>query len=199
MRPARRQANLKSAEAPTGVTLRALVVGLVLTPLNVVFIVHATMLQGGFRFTGRHSLFVNTVAVLFALSLLNRWLRRRRSRLTFGSGEMLTIYLMLGVSTGLISSAFDLGGSLAGTITYPFWFATKENAWRELLWPNLPTWLTVQDRSALEELLRGRRQPIHLVCFPGVADPRPLVCRLRGGHDVGLSLPELHRAAPLGG
>jgi hypothetical protein len=142
-----------------GVTARAVIAGLILTPLNVVFIMHATMLLGGFRFTGRHSLFVNTIATLFFLALVNQWLKRRKPQWAFGAGEMLTIYLMIGMSTGLISSAFDLGGSLAGTITYPFWFATKENRWRELLWPNLPTWLTMQDHTALESFYVGGADP----------------------------------------
>jgi hypothetical protein len=144
---------------PRGVTARSIIAGLILTPLNVVFIMHATMLLNGFRFTGRHSLFVNTIAGLFLLALFNEWLKRRRSRWTFGAGEMLTLYLMVGVSTGLICSAFDLGGSLAGTITYPFWFATKENRWRDLLWPNIPPWLTVQDRTALESFYVGGANP----------------------------------------
>jgi hypothetical protein len=144
---------------PRGVTGRSILLGLLLTPLNVIFVVHASMLQGGFRFTGRYSLFVNTVAALFVLALGNQWLRRRRSRWTLGSGEMLTLYLMLGVSTGLICSAFDMGGSLSGIVTYPFWFATKENRWRELLWPNLPSWLSVQDPQALESFYVGGANP----------------------------------------
>jgi hypothetical protein len=148
-----------------GVTTRAIVAGLVLTPLNVIFIMHATLLQGGFRFTGRHTLFVNSIAVLVVLSLLNQLLRRWRPRWCFGSGEMLTIYLMLGVSTGLTSSAFDLGGALAPTISYPFWFATKENGWRELLWNNLPPWLTMQDRTALDSFYVGGANPYTWAAF----------------------------------
>ncbi len=128
--------------------------GLILTPLNVFFLVNATWTVGGF--TGSESLFLNTVALLFLLTLLNQWLKRRRSPRAFVAGEMLTIYLMLGVSTGLVSSVWDLGGALAGTITYPFWFATRENKWQELLWPNLPGWLTVQDRQVLEGFYAGR-------------------------------------------
>ncbi len=113
------------------------------------------------------------------LSLLNQGLRRRRPQWAFGSGEMLTIYLMLGVSTGLISSAFDLGGSLAGTITYPFWFATKENRWRELLWPNLPAVADDAGPGVAGELLRRRGQPVHLVGLPPLAHPGALVRGLR--------------------
>jgi len=144
-----------SSIAPRGVTTRAVIAGLVLTPLNMFFLVNATVTQGGFRFTGRHSLFVNTVAVLFLLTLINEWLKRRHSRWRFGAGEMLTIYLMLGMSTGLMSSAFDLGGALSTTITYPFWFASRENRWQELLWPNMPTWLTVQDHDVLAGFYLG--------------------------------------------
>jgi len=142
-----------------GVTARAVIAGLILTPLNVFFIVNATVSSGGFRFTGRHSLFVNTVAVLFLLTLINEVLKRRRSRWRLGAGEMLTIYLMLGMSTGLISSAFDLGGALSTTITYPFWFASPENRWQDLLWPNLPTWLTVRDHDVLAGFYLGHSTP----------------------------------------
>ena len=140
-----------------GVTARAVAAGLALTPLNVLFIVHATWTVGGF--TGSESLFANTVAILVLLALLNQWLKRRGSRWRFGAGEMLTIYLMLGISTGLTASVWDLGGSLAGTITYPFWFATAENRWEEIMWPNLPTWLTVQDHDVLEGFYAGRSDP----------------------------------------
>jgi len=143
--------------ARRGVTTHGILVGLLLTPVNIFFLVHATWTVGGF--TGSESLFVNTVGVLFLLALLNRWLRRRRPAQAFTPGDMLTIYLMLGIGTGLVSSVWDLGGSLAGTITYPFWFATPENRWREVMWPNLPTWLTVQDRDALEGFYAGREQP----------------------------------------
>jgi len=62
---------------------------------------------------------------------------------------------MLGVSTGLVCSVHDLGGALAGTIAYPFWFATEQNGWRELLWPNLPSWLTMRDPNALAGFYSG--------------------------------------------
>jgi hypothetical protein len=142
-----------------GVTTRAIIAGLIVTPLNVFFMVKATVSQDGFRFTGRHSLFVNTIAVLFVLTLVNEWLKRRRAGWSFGAGEMLTIYLMLGMSTGLISSAFDLGGALSTTITYPFWFASPENRWQDLLWPNMPVWLTVRDLDVLSGFYLGRSNP----------------------------------------
>jgi len=154
-----RRAEEGEVTLPAGhaVSARAVIAGLLLIPVNTFFLVHATWTVGGF--TGSESLFVNTVGLLFLLSLFNRWLRHRGSRRSLGMGEMLTVYLMLGISTGLTSSVWDLGGSLAGTITYPFWFATGENKWREMLWPNLPTWLTVQNRDVLEGFYAGRAEP----------------------------------------
>jgi hypothetical protein len=136
-----------------GVTFRAVLIGVLLVPLNVFFLVKATWMVGGF--TGSETLFANTVGFLFVISLLNLWLRRRRPAWAFGAGEMIIIYSMLGISTGLVASVWDLGGSLSGEITYPFWFATDQNNWRELLWPNLPYWLTVQDRGILEGFYAG--------------------------------------------
>jgi hypothetical protein len=139
------------------VTARAIIVGAALTPLNVLFLVKATWTVGGF--TGSESLFTNTVAVLFLLAVANLWLKRRQSPWALGAGEILTVYLMLGVSTGLVSSVWDLGGALSGSITYPFWFATEENKWRDMLWPNLPTWLTVRDPGVLEGFYSGMSDP----------------------------------------
>jgi len=141
------------AARPRGVTARAILLGLLLTPVNVYFLVKSTWSVGGF--IGGESLFPNTVAFLFLLTLLNEWLKRRGSRHAFGPGELLTIYLMLGISTGLFGSVWSLGGSLAGTITYPFWMATPENRWQQLMWPHLPTWLTIQDPKVLEGFYTG--------------------------------------------
>jgi len=138
---------------------RALVLGLVLTPFNVLFVVAASLLQGGFRFTGRHSLFVNAIAALFVLVLGNRVLQSRWPRWALRRAELLLVYTMLATSTGLASSAFDWGGSLAATITYPARFATPENRWAQRVIPHLPTWLTVQDRDALAGFFEGGQDP----------------------------------------
>ena len=141
----------------SGVTLRALAIGLALTPLNILFLVKSIWLWGGF--TGSESLFTNTVGFLFLLVLLNQWLKRARPSWAFSPGEMLTVYVMLNIGTGLTSSVWDLGGSIAPRITYPFWFASHQNGWRDLIWPNMPTWLTVRDTDVLEGLYLGRTSP----------------------------------------
>jgi len=140
-----------------GVTARAVAIGLALMPLNILSLVACNYAQGWT--TGNETLFINIVTVLFLGVLLNEVLKRRRPRWALGAGELLTIYAMLGVGTGLVSSLWDLGGSLAGTITYPFWFATPENRWKDLLWPTLPTWLTVRDLDVLAGFYVGGAEP----------------------------------------
>jgi hypothetical protein len=136
-----------------GVTARSLVLGFALIPLNVLFVTGLTWRRDDF--TGWYALFHTSVAVLFALALFNRGLLRWRPRWTFSAGEMLTVYILVGISTGLVSVVWAWGGALAGTIAYPFWYATASNQWDTLLWPNLPSWLTVQGYSVLEGFFAG--------------------------------------------
>lgn len=152
-----------------GVTARAILLALVLTPLNVLFLVRGTWLWGGI--TGDMSLFMNTVGALFLGALANRWLQRRRPRWAFSTGELLTIYVALALGTGLTCSIWDVGGSAPIYMTYAFWFATPQNRWEELVWPSLPDWLTVQDRGVLEGFYYGQSTPYTAEVFQGWAAP----------------------------
>jgi len=144
----------KAAPPRRGVTARALILGLLLTPANVFFLASFSWMH--WDFTGYHSVFHNTVAFLFLLALLNMLLKRWRPDWAFAPGEMLTLYTMLGISTGLVAVVWDVGGALAGTITYPFWFATPSNGWETIMWPHLPAWLTVQEQTVLDGFFSGR-------------------------------------------
>jgi len=136
------------------VSARAILLSVALTPLNILFLVHANWSVG--YFTGGESLFANTVGILFLMVLGNQVLKRLRPKAAFAPGEMLTVYVLLGMGTGLTAGIWDVGGALASNITYPFWFASDSNGWRETVWPNLPTWLTVRDPSVLEGFYLGR-------------------------------------------
>lgn len=140
-----------------GVTARALVIGFLLVPLNVLFIVKALWVWGAI--TGAESLFANAVGELFLLAVGNQALRRWRPRWAFDVGELLTIYLLVGISTGLTCSIWDLGGSLANYVTHLFWFANDQNRWETRLWPYVPSWLTLRDRAVLEGWYVGSTTP----------------------------------------
>ncbi len=140
-----------------GVSARALLISAVLMPLNTLFLVHANLTVG--YFTGGESLFANAVGALLLLTMLNVALKRWRPALAFAPGEMLTVYLLLGLETGLTGAVWDLGGALAANITYPFRFANATNNWSDTVWPNLPTWLTVRDPDVLEGFYLGESSP----------------------------------------
>jgi hypothetical protein len=142
---------------PRGVTARAAIIGLALTPLNVLFLVKGIWMWAGA--IGGQSIFPQVVAALFALVLANLWLKRRRPAWALSAGEMLTVYVVLSVGTGLTCSVWSVGGSTMIYATHAFWFATDQNHWQQVVWPNLPTWLTVRDRSVLTGFYQGGVSP----------------------------------------
>ena len=144
-----------------GVTARAVAVALLLTPLTVLFLVRALWVWGWF--SGQNSLFDNAVAVLFLVAVLNLILQRYRPSWSLSSGEILTIYVLVVVVTGLTVSMWHFGGALAGNITFITWFATAENGWQTYAWPYLADWLIVRDPAALEGFFLGDSTPYEWV------------------------------------
>lgn len=89
-----------------------------------------------------------SIAFLFpflVLLFLNQFLRGRGVSLT--SRELIII-----CSVGLVAATMQgewLSGYLLGTISSPYYFATPENRWAELLHPYIPPWSVVTDREAI--------------------------------------------------
>lgn len=144
---------------PRGVTLRAIVIGLILTALIDMWVHYAELLLGGER---GHTALVNTSIpvgpfnALFALVMLNILLGRLSPSLKLAPGEMLTIYVMTAVSTVLSSS----GGIhfLVPTITAAHYFANQSNGWAGLLFSHIPNWLVQSDPEALKGFYQGGAQ-----------------------------------------
>lgn len=136
----------------SGVTFRAILIGLLLIPANaywitksevVLNITHATTL----------SLFFNVIFTIFVLSLLNLSLRKLLPRYALSPGELLTIYIILCIATSLLG--WDLMQILVPVMSYGFWFATPENEWQELFWDYFPGWLVVSDRDVISGYYEG--------------------------------------------
>jgi hypothetical protein len=100
------------------------------------------------------SLFANVVFILLLFVGLNALLRRWRPQLAFRRGELLLIYVMLSISTGICG--MDLVQVLMQIIAFPFYFATPGNHWADTLFPILPWWLTVRDPAAITPFFRGQ-------------------------------------------
>jgi len=141
-----------------GITARSLVLGFVCACLNTFFLVKCLYTSGGPAWQGP-ALLYNAVTALLLLALLNKVVKQWRPPWALGSGEMLTVYVLLVASTGLVGNPWSVGGALAAIISYPFGPSALGTGWHEGVWPHLPTWLTVRHGPALEGYWYGESGP----------------------------------------
>ena len=135
-----------------GITFRAVILGLMLIPLNTYFIM-ANHLTYWSTLPSTISLIYNVIITLAALVTFNSLIRRFSPRFALKQGELLTIYIMLSISSAI--AGHDMMQTIVPTIPNGFWFATPENEWKELFWRHLPHWLTSDRLSTLEDFYRG--------------------------------------------
>ena len=129
------------------VTWRAILIGLILIPINsylliqmesVYYVAHSTLF----------SLFFNVLLVVLVLIVLNIPLRKLSADLAFKQGELLTIYIMLCQASAL--AGHSMMQILPPTMAGAFGLATPENEWKELFWRYIPEWLAVSDERAVD-------------------------------------------------
>ena len=139
----------------SGVSVRAMLIGLVITALIDLWIHYAELVLGGTR---GHTALANTSIpvgafnALFALVAINLLLTRLSPKLRLSPAELLTIYIMTAVSTVLSSS----GGMhfLIPTITAAYYFADK-SGWTGLFMEHVPKWIAQSDPEALNDFYKG--------------------------------------------
>lgn len=139
---------------------RAILLGLLLVPVNVYVLMYMEVATnqgiagtGGGPYPSTISLFGNTILFLVVLTVLNSLLARRLPQLALDRGELLVIYVMLVISTAIVS--IDFLDVLVPMMTYPFRFATPENHWVQLVHPHIPTWISVRDPAAIKGWYEG--------------------------------------------
>ena len=136
---------LKTGEsAHRGVSTRAVTLGCLLIPCNAFWIVRLERVLFG-PYPSTISLFANVVFVLFVLVGLNAVLKRLLPRFAFSQGELLTLYVMLAISTGL--AGLDGVGILSQMMPHGAWFG-ETNHWTSFL-NGFPKWLVVSDHDVL--------------------------------------------------
>ncbi len=139
------------------IRLRAVVVLLVLIPGLVLFMVWRSWL-GGASIPGG-SIDGTAVTVLCCLIAINVLLKRWRPSWRLSPGELITIYVAVGIIAAITSGVWNWGGGLAPSIAYPIWFASPANQWADTLWPNLPPGMTVASRDVLQGFFLGNSSP----------------------------------------
>ena len=132
----------------SGVTWRAILIAIFLIPPNVFWVIEVECVwHSGHPTT--ISLFWNVVLNIFFLILINLFLKRVAPRSALTQGEMITIYAMLSIASGL--AGHDTLALTIPALPHAFWFATIENDWADMFHSYIPQHLVVADR----EIIRG--------------------------------------------
>lgn len=137
---------------PSGiVSLRATVLGILLIPLNVYWVIVAELRW--YAILTLNPLFVTPVFYLFVLVVLNALLRRWVPRWALTPTELIVVYIMLVISCTIATHDFII--NLISIMGWARWFASPTNRWEDTLFPHLPRWLLVWDKSLLEGFFQG--------------------------------------------
>ena len=135
-----------------GVTVKSLLIASFLIPINCYWVIEMEVI----RYSGHPvtiSLFFNVIFTLFVIVGVNQFLKWFSPRSALNQGELIIIYLMLSIASGI--TGHDMLEILVPMLGHAFRFATPENEWRELLLPYLPEWLTVSDNKVARGYYEG--------------------------------------------
>jgi hypothetical protein len=141
-----------SQQAAAAITPRAVVLALLLLPLNAWRLIQIEYVRYSDNAT-TSALFFNASTLLLLLLALNMVLKRLRPRWIFRPGELATIYLVIAVGTNL--AGHDQLQILFTTITYVVRRSMTDVRWEQRLLPLVPHHLVVTDRQAVQDLYYG--------------------------------------------
>jgi len=136
-------------------TPRALVLGCLFSFFVAAGDAYGTLyLQGSFMALGTST--VGAVFLLFLLaSTVNPLARRVHWRLGLRRGELLLIYIMM-VMASPLPTLFV--ARFLTQLTDPFYYATPENEWENLIHPYLPDWMMPNNPAILDPFYQGMGQ-----------------------------------------
>ena len=112
-----------------GVTFRSLIIAIILIPINCYWVIEMEVI----RYSGHPvtiSLFFNVIFSIFVLIAINLLLKKYLPTHTLSQSELLVIYIMLSLASGV--AGHDMLEILVPMLGHAYWFATPENEWAEL-------------------------------------------------------------------
>jgi hypothetical protein len=130
---------------PTCITGRALLIGAALIPFNAYWVIRLERVMFG-PYPSTISLFPNAIFTLFLLIGFNAFLLHRVRRLSLTQAELMTVYFMVAISTGL--AGLDGVGIVIQIIPHGAWFGTQAGKWESFLGA-FPDWLVIRDPEAV--------------------------------------------------
>ncbi len=99
------------------------------------------------------SVFFHAVLLLAALQAVSTALSAISPRLRLSRAELLVIYSMVCISSGIVGDQFM--AILIPSLPYPFRYATPANRWEDILWPYIPRHAVVSDPVAVRHFFEG--------------------------------------------
>ena len=93
------------------------------------------------------------IVLLFMTFVVNTILRRAKPGWELAPGELLVVWVMLVVASGMPSMGF--GQFLYPCLVAPIYFASPENDWENILHQYIPRWLIVWDKGAVDDFYEG--------------------------------------------
>lgn len=129
----------------TGITRRAVLIGLVLAVLVNVWVPYGSFLLASTRMTLGHLPIAVMIPFLILLLAVNPLLRSAGPDRALKGGELALIFAMLFVASLIPGKVFV--AYLLGIIATPYYYATTENQWAITFFQYLPDWLLVNNQG----------------------------------------------------
>jgi hypothetical protein len=136
---------------PALISARAIILGIFLCLVNDYWLVQLEVVR--YSHPSYAAPFYNAIFTLLVLTSLNLLLKARAPRFALSSAELLTIYVMVSITTGVCSH--NMMAILVSTMGYASFFQSPENKWGELFMSGVPKWLTVSDIPSLRNFYFG--------------------------------------------
>jgi hypothetical protein len=135
---------VSEAEVRTGISLRAILIGLVFVAV-VCFIVSYSEMVTGSLAIGFLQMPPAAIGIFFILVLANRYIRRVGARLALNAGEMMMVYCMMVVAAMVASRG--IMEKIIPLLVAPNYFASPDNKWQQLFFPHIRKWMVSFDPS----------------------------------------------------
>ena len=138
---------------PTGVTLRAVLIGIILVGAIGLISPWAILLVKGSQLTS-NAIPIIAVLFLFLLVVVVTPLLKVLPLVRPLSGtELITVYVMMLIGSVVVTTGFT--GSFLSVITGAFYYATPENGWEELFVRTIHPWLAPSSEEAIRYFYEG--------------------------------------------
>ena len=140
----------------SGVTWRALGIGLVLVAVEALWVIHAEYILGSSRLSASHHFPVSVFGPFVLLvAAANLSARMSQGRWALSPSELIVILAMC--LAGIVIPSNGITSWLIGSLSAPYYFATPENAWSDFH-PYLASWIVPDNLQALTWFYEGLPQ-----------------------------------------